>query len=84
MDGSKIEGLRAIHRDLAVYLKKQHEAMSNCLLTAAALRKTLDSDPNLRKSYKTNRQALLTDETFQAGLSPSTSLERLLRRLAEW
>ena len=84
MDDSKIKELRLIHKDLAAYLKKQHEAMSNCLLTAAALRKSLDSDPTLRKLYKTNRRALLTDETFQAGLSPSTSLERLLKKLAEW
>jgi len=84
MDDLKIKELRLIHKDLASYLKKQHEAMSNCLITAAALRMTLNSDPNLRKLFETNRRSLLTDETFQAGLSPSTSLENLLKRLTDW
>jgi hypothetical protein len=84
MDDSKLEELRLIHRDLAKYLKKQHEAVSNGLLTMAALRMTLDSDPVFRKSYKTNLRALLEDGTFQASPTSENTLQTLLKRLADW
>jgi len=58
--------------------------MSNCLLTVAALRKTVTAHTDFREAYKANLRELSEDGIFQAGLSPSNTLESLLRRLTEW
>jgi hypothetical protein len=84
MDDLKIKELRLILRGLADYLKAQHEAMGNCLLTVAALRKTVNSHTDLRVAYKANLHELSEDETFQAGLSSANTLEILLRKLTDW
>jgi hypothetical protein len=84
MDASKVKELQAIHKDLAAYLKAEHEAIGNCLLTVAALRKAVETHTGLRVVYRAKVQELSEDEIFQAGLSPSNRLESLLRRLKDW
>jgi hypothetical protein len=84
MNDPKIEELRLLHKDLAAYLKQQHEAVSNCLLTVAALRKTVETRTDLHEAYKAKIRELSEDETFRASLSSSNTLENLLQRLEDW
>jgi hypothetical protein len=84
MGDVKMEELRLIHRDLAAYLKKQHEAMSNCLLTVAALRKSVETRTDLHEAYKAKVQELAKDEIFRGSLGSTNTLETLLQRLADW
>jgi hypothetical protein len=84
MDDSKIDELRLIHGDLAMYLEKQHEAMSNGILAIAAIRGALASDHGLQKAYKASLRELSEDETFQANQDHENTLQNLLKRLSEW
>jgi hypothetical protein len=84
MDDAKMEELRLIHRDLATYLKRQHEATNNSILAVAAIRGALASNPDLQKAYKASLRDLTKDGTFQANQDHENTLQNLLKRLAEW
>lgn len=84
MDDAKLAELRLIHKDLAAYLKEQHEAMSNSILAVAAIRGALANNPTLQKSYRASLQDLTNDGTTQPALIFEQVLLRLLKRLEEW
>ena len=84
MNDSKVKELRTLHKELAAYLKQQHEAVNNCLLTVVALRKAVETQADLRAIYKAKVQQLSEDETFRATSDSSNTLETLLQRLADW
>ena len=84
MEDSKLNELRLIHKDLATYLKNQHEVMSNSILAISAIRTALESNPDLQKAYWASHRALSEDGTFQASQDYENTRQRLLKRLADW
>lgn len=84
MDDSKAEELRSIHRDLSSYLEKQYEVVLNQSFAIAAIRKVLDGDSALSKSYKESLRDLKDDDAIRPNLIPRQALDELVRRLVEW
>jgi hypothetical protein len=84
MDDSKISELRLIHKELATYLEKQHETMSNSILAVSAIRGALASDPALQKAYKASLRDLKEGGTFRENQDDENKFQNLLKKLAEW
>jgi hypothetical protein len=84
MDDSKIVELRTILKNLAVYLKDQHEATKNSILAVAAIRGAVASNPPLQKSYEASLRDLKDAGTIQPSPALEQTLLTLLRKLDEW
>jgi len=84
MDDSRLNELRLLHRDLAAHLKEQHQVINNNTIAIAAIRKVLETRPDLQKSYKESLRDLKDDATIQPTPSYTHVFERLLKRLSEW
>lgn len=84
MDDKKIAELRNIHKGLALYLEKQHEATSNCILAVAAIREVLRQTPAFQKSYEVSLQDLKGVWTIQQSQDHAQTLSTLLERIEDW
>ena len=84
MDEAKVQKLQLIHRELARYLREQHEVINNQTLVIAAIRKTVEVDSVLGARYKENLQSLKADATIQPNPMQAGVLGKLLDDLANW
>ena len=79
MDESKLEELRIIHHELAVFLRQSHQELNGVALVVGALRKTLEDDPAFASKYKKNLQDLQAQESKKRRIGSG-----FLLRLQNW
>ena len=86
MDDLKVQELRILHRDLARFLGEQYKSVEGMSVIVAALRKTMEGDPNLVAKYRANLQSL--KDAASAKKAPQSSAENaasgFLNRLSSW
>jgi hypothetical protein len=84
MDDTKMEALRLILRELAEYLREQHQVITNQTTAIGAIRQAFEGDSALSKLYRDSLRDLIYDETIRPNLVRSQVFETLVKKLSEW